>query len=95
MIYECELENGQHREIDNEGDQTFVGFSRRGQDKIKPKATDSRPASGLEILWFVARAKTTSSTFRRMRALAFYKFEATRPLSWTVSHIGVMRRRLS
>jgi hypothetical protein len=31
MNYECELENGQHLELSNEGDQTFVGFSSRGE----------------------------------------------------------------
>jgi hypothetical protein len=30
MIYECQLENGQHLEIENEGNQTFVSFSSRG-----------------------------------------------------------------
>ncbi len=30
MSYECELDNGQHLEIDHEGDQTFVRFSSRG-----------------------------------------------------------------
>jgi len=30
MNYECELGNGQHLELRNEGDQTFVSFSRRG-----------------------------------------------------------------
>lgn len=30
MNYECELETGQHLEIENDGDQTFVNFSSRG-----------------------------------------------------------------
>ena len=30
MKYECELTPGQHLEIDNEGDQTFVSLSNRG-----------------------------------------------------------------
>jgi hypothetical protein len=31
MNFECELDNGQHLEIGNEGDQTFVSFSSRGE----------------------------------------------------------------
>jgi hypothetical protein len=30
MSYECELENGQHLELENEGDQTCISFSSRG-----------------------------------------------------------------
>jgi hypothetical protein len=31
MNYECELPNGQHLELDNDGDETFVSFSNRGE----------------------------------------------------------------